>query len=159
VAVRLLWFACIALLLALIDSALLAHHWWMPDVMIALLAWSVVDGDEDGVAWRALIVGAARDLAEPGGWGFHCLVFGALGLLSVWARRLLFRRRIAAWAVWAVLLLVLVRGIDALMSGPGDLTLRVLAVQSLGTAAAAMLLGWWLGGLPTILRPVAAGGA
>ncbi len=152
-------YVVLVLLAAFIDHAWLSAWWWTPELSIALAAWGMVDGDEQGVIWRALLAGVARDLVDPAGDGFHTLVFTGLGFGFLALRRFLFRTRFAAWAVGALLCVVVERLLDGLVSGVGDLGWRSLLAVGMGTALAAMIIGWLFGGLPRALRPIGVGGA
>ena len=157
--VRLIWYILLVLLAAVVDYAWLSAYWWTPDLSLALAAWAMVDGDEDGVVWRALLAGCARDLVDPAGAGFHILSLTAVGILFLPLRRFLFQTRGAAWAVWACLVYLLVRFADVATSGFGEAVPRQVVVGALGTAATAAACGWLFGGLPERFRPVGRGGA
>jgi hypothetical protein len=146
--VRLTWYIVLVLLAALVDHAWLSAYWWAPDLSLALAAWAMVDGDEDGVVWRALLAGCARDLIDPAGGGFHVLTLTAVGILFLPLRRFLFHTRGAAWAVWACVVYLLVRCADVACTGLGEALPRQLAIGALSTATAAIACGWLLGGLP-----------
>jgi hypothetical protein len=87
------------------------------------------------------------------------VVLTAIGILFLPLRRFLFRTRGAAWAVWACAAFLLMRLADAAVSGIGEIELRQLLFQAIGTALAAVACGWLLGGLPERFRPVGRGGA
>jgi hypothetical protein len=157
--VRLAWYILLVMLAALVDHAWLSAFWWTPDLSLALAAWAMVDGDEDGVVWRALLAGFARDLVDPAGGGFHLIALTAVGILFLPLRRFLFQTRGAAWAVWACLVYLLVRSADAVISGLGEALPRQMMIGACTTALAAVVCGWLLGGLPERFRPVARGGA
>ena len=159
VVVRLAFYCILVLLAAIIDHACLSAWWFAPDLSLALAAWAMVDGTEDGVVGRACLAGIARDLADPVGFGFHTLVLTLLGVAFLPLRRFLFRTRAAAWMVWAATCFVLVRLIDGALTGFGDLTVQRLVIGALSTAVTAVACGWLFGGLPKALRPVGAGGA
>ncbi len=156
---RLAFYFLLVLLAAILDHACLSAWWFAPDLSLALAAWAMVDGPEDGVVGRSFLAGIARDLADPLGSGFHTLAVTLLGLACIPVRRFLFRTRAAAWMVWAATSFVLLRMGDALLTGSGDLSLGRLLVGAVSTALAAVLCGWLFGGLPKSIRPVAAGGA
>lgn len=152
-------YVILVMLAALVDRAYLAHWWWTPDLALALAAWAMVDGTEDGVVWRAWIAGLACELADPVGNGFYLLAFTALGIIFLPVRRFLFRTRAAAWVVWAAVSFVLVRMADGVLGGFADLTWQHLVIGAATTAGAAAACGWLLGGLPARWRPVGVGGA
>ena len=77
---RLAVYIVLAFAAALVDHAVLSAWWWTPDLSLALAAWAMVDGTEDGVVWRAMLAGLARDLVDPAGAGFNLLTFTALGI-------------------------------------------------------------------------------
>lgn len=157
--VRLAFYIVLVLLAAIIDHACLSVWWFAPDLSLALAAWAMVDGTEEGVVGRAFLAGLARDLADPVGLGFHTAVLTLLGVAFLPVRRFLFRTRAAAWMVWAATCFVVVRLIDGALTGFGDLTLQRIVVGALTTAVTAVICGWLFGGLPKALRPVGAGGA
>lgn len=156
---RLTWFAILALLACLMQHGPLATWWWAPDLSLALAAWAMVDGDEDGVPLRAALVGLLRDLVDPGSTCFYVLVLGGAGLAFLLLRPLLFRSRWMAWWLWAAALTTVVSLIDLAVSGPGDLRLSGIPVLASGTGVLAIAIGWLLGGLPGWLRPIARAGA
>jgi hypothetical protein len=156
---RLAWFCVLALLACLVQHGVLATWWWAPDLPLALAAWAMVDGDEDGVPLRAGLVGLIRDVVDPGSLCFHVLVLSAAACAFLFLRPLLFRGRALAWGLWAALLTTVVLGLDLLISGPGDLRPATAPLVVVGTALTTMLLGWLLAGLPGWLRPVARAGA
>lgn len=157
--VRLAIYLILVLLAAIIDHACLSAWWFAPDLSLALAAWAMVDGSEDGVVGRACLAGIARDLADPVGFGFHTLVLTLLGVAFLPVRRFLFRTRAAAWMVWAASCFIVVRVIDGVVTGFGDLSLQRLVIGALTTAVTAVVCGWLFGGLPKSLRPVGVGGA
>jgi len=164
--VRLVFFALIALALSCLEHDRLA--WWplAPDLPLALAAWSMVDGDDDGVVLRPWLVGVMRDLVAPGigigsGIGSGCyymIAYGALGLCFLPLRAWLFRSRAIAWGGWACICSLLLTAIDARLSGVAVHPARI-AIISVFTALAAMAIGWLFSGLPTWLKPLRAGGA
>lgn len=149
----------IVLLLAALDHACLSRWWWAPDVSLAFAAWAMVDGDEDGVVWRALLAGLARELCDPVGGGFHLLMLTVLGVAFLPVRRFLFRSRGAAWAIAAAALYLAMTLADALLTGFGDAGPRHVLAATMATALAAVACGWLFGGLPRVLRPIVPGGA
>jgi len=159
VAVRLAFYCILVLLAAIIDHACLSTWWFAPELSLALAAWAMVDGTEDGVVGRACLAGIARDLADPVGFGFHTVVLTGLGIAFLPLRRYLFRTRAAAWMVWAAVCLVVVRCVDGLLTGFGDITINHLLIVTLTTALTAVVCGWLFGGLPRRFRPVGVGGA
>ena len=156
---RLAVYIVLAFAAALVDHAVFSAWWWTPDLSLALAAWAMVDGTEEGVVWRAMLAGLARDLVDPAGAGFNLLAFTALGIAFLPVRRFLFRTRGAAWAVWAFTAYLLVRTADGLLTGFGGIVPRELLVGAVMTASAAIACGWLFGGLPARFRPVGAGGA
>jgi len=158
--VRLVLFAAIALALSCLQQDRLA--WWplAPDLPLALAAWSMVDGDDDGVVLRPWLVGVMRDLVAPGiGNGcYYMIAYGVLGLCFLPLRAWLFRSRAIAWGGWACLCSLVLTAIDTRLSAVALHPARMVIISML-TALAAMALGWLLGGLPTWLKPLRAGGA
>jgi hypothetical protein len=160
--VRLISFAVIAVALSCLQHGRLA--WWglAPDLPLALAAWSMVDGDDDGVVLRPWLVGLCRDLIAPGmgsgGGCYYTIAYGCLGLCFLPLRSWLFRSRAIAWGGWAFICSVVLTLIDSRLGGVSVTTVGTVLVPAL-TAGAAMLIGWLLGGLPPWLRPLRAGGA
>ena len=156
---RLAFYTVLVLLAAVVDHACLTRWPASPDLTLAFAAWAMVDGDEDGVVWRALIAGLARELVDPVATGFHLGAMLALAVVFLPLRRFFFRARSTAWAVWAGLAYLLVRGADGVLTGFGDHQPAVLVIGTLGTALVAVACGWLFGGLPAALRPVPPSGA
>ena len=156
---RLAFYFILVLLAAVLDHACLSAWWFAPDLSLALAAWAMVDGTEDGVVGRACLAGIARDLADPLGSGFHTLTLTLLGVAFLPLRRFLFRTRAAAWMVWAASCYVIVRLSDGVLTGFGDFSIRRLLIGAVATALTAVVCGWLFGGLPKVIRPVGAGGA
>ena len=156
---RLAFYTVLVLLAALLDRSLLTTWWWMPDLALALAAWAMVDGTEDGVVWRAWIAGLACDLADPLGNGFHLLAYTGLGIALLPLRRFLFRTRYAAWMVWAAFAFLVLRLGDGMLGGFGGFTAQRLVLGAATTALAAAACGWLFGGVAQRWRPVGAGGA
>jgi hypothetical protein len=130
-----------------------------PDLLLALAAWAMVDGTEDGVVLRAWLVGLLADALDPGSECFHALMFLGLALAYLSVRDLVFRSRITGWGVWALICSLVSALVDGWVSGFGDATGGSMVVSALWTALAAMGLGWLLRGLPGTLQPVGKGGA
>jgi hypothetical protein len=156
---RLVWFSILALIACLLQHGPLATWWWAPDLTLALAAWAMVDGDEEGVPLRAGLVGLLRDLVDPGSTCFYLVVLTGAGLAFLVLRSLLFRSRWLAWWLWAAVLTTVVGVADLAVGGPGDLSLAGLPLLAAGTAFVAVGCGWLLGGLPGWLRPIARAGA
>lgn len=156
---RLALFLLLAVLAAVVQHSLLAAWWWTPDLPLALAAWAMVDGDEDGVVIRALLLGMVRDLVDPGSEWFHAAAYAGLAIAFLPVRGYLFRTRGLAWALWAAICSLLLAGIDALSTLFSAFDPLAVVCGALGTALAAMPIGWLFGGLPRPLRPVGVGGA
>ena len=156
---RLAWFCVLAVLACLVQHGVLATWWWAPDLPLALAAWAMVDGDEDGVPLRAGLIGLIRDLIDPGSLYFHVAMLSIAAIAFLFLRPYLFRGRAVAWGLWAAALTTFVLSFDLIISGPGDLRPATLPLIVVGTALMAMILGWLLAGLPGWLRPVARAGA
>ncbi len=156
---QLAFYVILVLLAAVVDRAYLATWWWTPDLTLALAAWAMVDGTEDGVVWRAWIAGLACDLVDPVGGGFHVLAYTLLGIGFLPLRRFLFRTRIAAWVVWGAMSFLLLRTADGLLGGFADLAPQRVVIGATTTALAAAACGWLFGGLSARWRPVGTGGA
>ncbi len=155
-------FVLVAVLLACVQHGRLAFWPLAPDLPLALAAWAMVDGDDDGVVLRSWIVGLCRDLVDPGvrygGECFYTITYTCLGLLYMPMRAWLFRSRAIAWGGWAWVCSLAISLIDGRLGSVHQGLPAMLAVAVL-TACAAMGLGWLLGGLPPALRPIRAGGA
>lgn len=156
---RLGLFLLIAVALCLLQHSLLAAWWWAPDLPLALAAWAMVDGDEDGVLLRALLLGLVRDLIDPGSEWFHAVAYTLLALAFLPVRGWLFRTRGLAWALWACVASLVLALADAATASLSCLDPAVLALMVPGTGLAAIAVGWLFGGLPRALRPVGSGGA
>jgi hypothetical protein len=119
----------------------------------------MVDGDDDGVVFRAWSVGVIRDLIDPGSVCFHAACCLMLGIAALPVRRMLFRTRWAAWGVVGVAASALVLATDTVVSGADGRAWWLLLAQTLLTGAAAVAIGWLLAGLPAGWRPVREAGA
>lgn len=149
----------IAVCFAVLQYGWLAHWITGPDLLIALAAWIMVDGTEDGVLMRAWVVGLVADMIDPGSECFHSLMFLGLALAYLPVRSLVFRSRMTGWGAWAMICSLLSNLIDGWIGGFGDATGRTMLLSSLWTAAAAVAIGWLFRGLPAKLQPVGKGGA
>ena len=149
----------IGLVVAVIQHGAWATMPGLPDLSLALLAWAVVDGDEDHLPHRALLLGVVNDLTDPGSTGFHTVTAALVALAAIFARQVLFRARLAAWFLGGTLIWLFVAVADLPMSGLGDHAGWRALIEALGTGAAAAAFGWLLGGLPTRWRPIAPAGA
>ncbi|MBA2479448.1 MAG: hypothetical protein H0V44_02205 [Planctomycetes bacterium] len=171
--VKLAFYVLIAVLLSCLQYSVLASWPFAPDLPLALAAWAMVDGDDDGVLLRAWVVGLSCDFFDPGsglGYGlgngagsiwnacFHTLTYSALGVGALVLRTFVFRSRSIGWAGWAFAASVVIQLIDARLGGVG-LHWLVLFGSATLTALAAMAIGWLLGGLPEPYRPIGHGGA
>jgi hypothetical protein len=157
--VRYVVLAIIALALSLLQYGWLARSQVTPDLPLALAAWAMVDGTEDGVLWRAWLVGLLADLIDPGSDCFHAVAFLLLALAYLPVRSLVFRTRVAGWGGWAAICSLLLAIGDGWVGGFGDSTWKTMALAAAETALAAMAIGWLFGGLPGALQPVGRGGA
>jgi hypothetical protein len=155
--VRFAVFLVSAFLLALLQHGLLAAWWWMPDLLLALAAWAMVDGPEEGVLPRVVAAGCIADAADPGSRCFHLVAWVLLAAALLPLRDFLFRSRALAWALWALVAAALLGLLDCLVSGPGDALPWRLWLAAGSTALACWGLGWLLGGLPDPWRPIARG--
>ena len=88
----------IALALCLVQYSWLARWPVTPDLPLALAAWAMVDGTEEGVLWRAWLVGVVADFVDPGSEYFHAIAFLLLALAYLPVRSLVFRTRSTGWA-------------------------------------------------------------
>lgn len=152
----------LALLLACLQHGQLAFWPLAPDLPLALAAWAMVDGDDEGVVLRPWLIGLARDLIAPGvqagGDVFYTCAYGGLGLCFMPLRAWLFRSRAIAWGGWAFLASLVLATIDARLGGVHLHLVPALLIAVL-TAGASMALGWLFGGLPRSLQVVRTGGA
>ncbi len=166
---KLVFFASIALALSCLQHSTMSGWWVAPDLPLAFAAWSMVDGDDDGVLLRAWLVGILRDLVDPGsglGYGtaslvnqcFHTLTYSMLGVAALALRTFVFRSRSIGWGAWAFAASAVLALIDCRLGGMAIPWIALLLDASM-TALAAMALGWLLGGLPEPLRPIGHGGA
>ncbi len=149
----------IAFALAVLQYGWLARWVSGPDLLMALAAWAMVDGTEDGVVMRAWLIGLVADVIDPGSVYFHALLFLGLGVGYLPVRSVVFRSRITGWGAGAMIGSLVGNLIDGWVGGFGDATGWSMMVSSLWTALAAMGLGWLLRGLPNALQPVGKGGA
>ncbi len=152
-------YAVLALLFACLQHTVLAAWLIVPDLPLALAAWAMVDGEDDGVLTRAFISGFTADLLDPGAHSFHLLGYVALALAFLPLRAFVFRTRFTGWAGWAFAASLLLTAADRLVSAPGDVTASGALVIALLTAGAAIAIGWLAYGLPEKWRPVAKAGA
>ena len=154
----------LVLIVIALALAVVQYGWWSrwvsgPDLMLALAAWAMVDGTEEGVVMRAWVIGLIADVIDPGSICFHALMFLGLGVAYLPLRSVIFRSRITGWGAWAMIGSLLSNLVDGWVAGFGDATGGSMLVASLWTGAAAMGLGWLLRGLPGPLQPVGKGGA
>jgi hypothetical protein len=171
--VKLAYYSLIALLLCCLQQSVLSAWTFAPDLPLALAAWAMVDGDDDGVLVRAWIVGLTRDLIDPGsglGYGlgngggsilnecFHTMAYSGLGVCALALRTFVFRSRSIGWAGWAFAAALILGILDDRLGGVGVQWLVLFANAGM-TALAAMALGWLLGDLPEPYRPIGHGGA
>jgi len=164
--VRFVVLAVVALVLCLIQHAVFARYAFCPDLVVALLAWAVVDGVEHGVVARAWLIGAIRDLTDPlaelpGRVScFWSVAFLLLALAFLPVRGLVFRSRGAAWAAWALLAYPVLAIADHLLfAGMAVWEPWPMAISALLTAIATLPIGGVLGRLPGRWHPVGLAGA
>jgi hypothetical protein len=157
--VRYLVLILITLVLAVLQYGWLSRWVSGPDLVLALAAWAMVDGTEEGVVMRAWVIGLVADAIDPGSTSFHALMFLALGVLYLPLRSVVFRSRITGWGAWAMIGSLLCNLIDGWDAGFGDATGWSMLAAALWTGLAAMGMGWLLRGLPSALQPVGKGGA
>ncbi len=143
--------------------AVLQHSWlaqWpvAPDLPLALLAWMVIDGSDDGVLIRAFVVGLVRDCVDPASICFHTFAYFLLAVAFLPARSLVFRTRAAGWSVFAGLATVLLMYLDRLIGG-GDASVVVVLAVAILTAAATWPLGWPWRFVPVLMHPAGKAGA
>ncbi len=152
------------LILITVLLAALQYGWlsrWVsgPDLVLALAAWAMVDGTEDGMVLRAWVIGLMADVIDPGSECFHALLFLGLAIAYLPLRSVIFRTRFTSWGAWAMIGSLIGNLVDGWVSGFGDATGWIMLVSSLWTALAAMAIGWLFRGLPGSLQPVGKGGA
>ncbi len=155
---RLAWFALLALALSLVQHGRLVLDPAAPDLPLALAAWGMVDGDEDGVLPRAWIAGFCRDLVDPGSVCFHTVAYTALALGFLPLRAWVFRGRALGWALWAGVCALVLAMLDARLGGVG-VAWRTCWAMAVMTGVAAIALGWVFASLPATVSPVGKGGA
>lgn len=149
----------IAIALSLLQFSWLARFPVTADLPLALAAWAMVDGTEDGVLWRAWWIGVAADFVDPGSEYFHAIAYMLLALAYLPLRSLVFRTRSTGWASWAAVCSLLCAIIDGWVSGFGDSTWKTMAISAGETAVSAMAIGWLFGGIPGAWHPIGKGGA
>ena len=149
----------IGLLVAVVQHGAWARLPGLPDLSVALLAWAVIDGDEELLPQRAILLGLLEDLVDPGSTGFHTGTAALVALAAVYARQVLFRTRITAWLVGGLMTWFLTSVADLVVGGFGDRWGTMGLASAAGTALAAAAWGWLLGGLPTRWRPIPPAGA
>lgn len=149
----------IAVFLALLQYSWLSRWPMVPDLPLALAAWAMVDGTEDGVLIRAWLIGLGVDAIDPGSDCFHAIGFLLLALAYLPLRSLVFRTRFTGWAVWAAICSLVLALVDGWLSGYGDATGRSLVISAGLTALATMGVGWVFSGIPGAYQPVGRGGA
>jgi hypothetical protein len=155
----------LAIFLALAFCACLFQVSWMaawplgPELPLALAAWAMIDGTEDGMPLRAWLVGVLYDLMDPGSVWFHAVAYLLIAVALLPIRKFFFRRRATGWAVWAAACSLLLVLMDGWTGGFGDTTATVAAAQALLTAAAAAAIGWMVAVLPRRWHPLGEGGA
>lgn len=152
-------FLFLVLCACLIQVSVLAAYPLMPELPLALAAWAMIAGTEEGVLGRAWATGLVYDLMDPGSEWFHVVTLVLLALALLPMRNLLFRRRWAAWAAWAAVCVLLVTLADAWVGGWGDTDAWVLMAQMTLTAAAAAGLGWLMAAVPHPWHPLGKAGA
>ncbi len=155
---RLVWFAVLALGFAVVQQGRLVLDPGAPDMPLALAAWGMVDGDEDGVLPRAWIAGFCVDLIDPGSVCFHLVGFTLLALAFLPVRRLLFRTRGLAWALWALVCTLVLAVADHRLAGLA-VPWRACWTTALMTAVAAIAIGGFFAWIPAELRPLGKAGA
>ena len=149
----------LVVLACLIQVSTLAAYPLMPELPLALAAWAMIDGSEDGMPVRAWSVGFIYDLFDPGSVYFHAIAYLVIALALLPVRNLLFRRRVAGWAGWAATCSLLMVLVDGWAGGWGDQVIVVVLAQAVLTAAAAAGLGWLVGVIPHPWHPLGKGGA
>ena len=144
--------------------AVLQYSWFgaypaAPNLLLALAAWAMVDGTQQGVIPRAWVIGTIADVFDPGSVVFHALTFITLAIIYLPIRSLIFRSRMTGWASWAFIATILVHLCDGWIAGFGDGSGWNMIFSAMGTAMVAVAFGWLLKGLPEVLQPVGKGGA
>jgi hypothetical protein len=157
--VRYLILILIALALGILQYGCFSRWPTGPDLLLALAAWVMVDGTEEGMVMRAWLIGLMADMLDPGSISFHALTFLFLGIAYLPLRSVIFRTRITSWGAWALVGSLACNLIDGWVAGFGDATGWTMLVSGLWTALAAMGMGWLFRGLPNALQPVGKGGA
>jgi hypothetical protein len=164
--VRLAIYCTVALALCCLQHSVLARWPIAPDLPLALAAWAMVDGDDEGVFLRAWLTGIARDLFDPASGAtyaidqhcFYTLAYTGLGLAAIGVRTLIFRTRGIGWAAWALIASLALALIDSRIAGV-PISWLLMTTEAILTAIAAIGAGWILGNLPEAVRPIGKGGA
>jgi hypothetical protein len=159
VGVRSLVLIVIAIAFAVLQYAWLTSSVIMPHILLALAAWAMVDGKEQGVIWRAWILGFISDVFDPASYFFHSVMFVALALAYIPVRSLIFRSRMTGWAAWAFIASLVLQLTDGWLTSFGDATGWTMFFSACWTAILAVFFGWLLRGLPASWQPVEPGGA
>jgi hypothetical protein len=157
--VRTVLFLILASAAALVQTSVFAAFPIMPELPLALAAWAMIDGTEDGMLVRVWVTGLLYDLVDPGSVCFHAVAYLILAMALLPIRHLWFRRRVTGWAVWAAICSLLVTAIDGWLGGWGDTTWAVASAQALLTGAGAATLGWMVAVIPHPWHPLGQGGA
>jgi hypothetical protein len=122
--------------------------------------WAVVAGRPTWSLLRAWMVGVACDLIDPASIIFHTVAYSVFAVIFLPLRGAIHRRRAAAWSGMAAALSLILHVADRVLVGVplgGDFARGMLSAGC--TALVILPLGWLLGGLPNVLRPIESGGA
>jgi hypothetical protein len=127
---------------------------------LALAAWTIVGGGGRWMLVRAWLVGAARDIVDPGSLCFHAIAYTVIALLFLPVRGSIYRGRGVGWAAVAATGSLILRFADRWWIGlePWGQFMVGITVAA-NTALAALMIGWLLNGLPHWIRPVESGEA
>ena len=139
---RLLSWLLLALCLGLVQASRLTAWPVAPDLPLALAAWAVTCGDARAWMLRVWLVGALRDLTDPGSTWFyaasHLVLIAACVPLQRWLPA---QPWLALASVGAGMSLV-VQAIDIVIGGLGGWTWWSGGVDAGLTALAAVAFGW-----------------
>lgn len=139
---RLLGWLLLALCLALIQTSRLSAWPVAPDLLVALSAWAVTCGDARAWMLRVWLVGAVRDLTDPGSVWFYAASHLVLIVACMPLQRWLPAQPWLALASVGAGMSLMLQAIDIVVGGLGAWTWWHGGVDAALTAAAAVALGW-----------------
>lgn len=150
---RVALFLVIALLLAMIQHAVIATWGWGPDLVLAWCVYLVGAGGLPRSVPYAWSAGLAHDIVDPGSWYFHTIVYLLLALATRPLFGMLMFRPGLALGLLAASWHILVQLIDGSRSGWVGPGITATLIDAVATGLVAVALGWLAEGLPEKLRP------